>query len=295
MSIVSNTAVKDKAFFSRFSASSNMALDIRLNQKLSQSLVMTPQLRQAIKLLALGREDCLAEIEKELLENPVLEEEGRVASTPLEKSEVAPQDNLQQDNFWQTQSRSNVNGEQHSIIEATVSNREGLDSHLWWQLRMIEMSEVDKEIANYIIGSIDASGYLQSSLAEIASGCSSEEKDVERVLEVVQSLDPIGVAARDLRECLLIQLASIGLDETLPGVIVCSYLGELERQKFDEIARKEKVTLDEIRDALHVIRSLDPRPGRAFSDEPPVYITPDVYVLKIGNELVVSLKRRWYA
>ena len=300
-----------------------MSLEIKLSQKLSQSLVMTPQLQQAIKLLQLGRQEYLEVIEKELLENPVLEdsreeseeggeknseesyqelvsladkhvkEEWEAAQNP---SENAASSEATVDASWLEQldaspypSRSKGGGEERPSLEATVSNPEGLSSHILWQLRTSDIAERDKEIAVQIVGNVDRNGYLRATLEELAEVCSSTVRDVQNVLSLVQTLDPVGIAARDLGECLQIQLEQRGFGGGLAARIVDGHLDKLANRRYDLIAREEKVAVEEVYEAVKQIQKLEPRPGRPFVDEAPVYITPDIYVKKIGNEYVISL------
>ncbi|MCC6932548.1 MAG: RNA polymerase factor sigma-54 [Deltaproteobacteria bacterium] len=317
-----------------------MALELKISQKLSQSLVMTPQLQQAIKLLQLGRQEYLDVIENELLENPALEDgrdgmredfdeqsfreaeeitqitgadsavsevervaqgrdagEGEVSNDLLADFEdklneqwtnyFGPSD--EESSHWSSISpRSSVDDELPSL-EAMVSKPEGLEGHLLWQLRVADMDERDKEVAVQIIGNLDKDGYLASSLAEIAEITGRREDEVESVLFVVQELDPVGVAARDLRDCLLIQLREQGLQETMVYCIVDKHLGKLEAHHYEAIAKEEQIELEEVGQALKIIQSLEPRPGRSFITETPVYITPDIYIRKVGDDYVLSL------
>ncbi|HQH27997.1 MAG TPA: RNA polymerase factor sigma-54, partial [Oligoflexia bacterium] len=166
---------------------------------------------------------------------------------------------------------------------------EGLTSHLLWQLRTGDLSEADKDIAAHIIGNLDRNGYLCSSVDEIAHSCVQPLEDVDRVLAMVQTLDPPGIAARDLRECLLIQLDQLGFVGTLAWRIVAEHLGDLEVRRYDSIARKEHVPVEDVYEAVKEIQKLEPRPGRPFVDEAPIYITPDVYVRKIDSDYVITL------
>jgi RNA polymerase sigma-54 factor len=144
-------------------------------------------------------------------------------------------------------------------------------------------------LAIHIIGNLDRNGYLSCSIEEIASTSSFPIERVERVLNLIQEFDPAGIAARDLRECLLIQLEQQGQTHSLAGKIVSDYLAALEIRRYDVIAKAESVSVEEVYQAVKTIQCLEPRPGRPFATEQPVYITPDVYVRKVGSEYVVSL------
>lgn len=291
-----------------------MALEIKLNQKLSQSLVMTPQLQQAIKLLQLGRMEYLEVIERELLENPVLEElpseedhhasgnseqqrreneaEQRAANTERERAD-AQLPNGEDSSYWNSSgggsgARGEGDGERPSI-EATLTNPAGLTSHLLWQLRTSDLGPEDQDIAAHIIGNLDKNGYLCVPLEELAALTGREAEDIEPVLSLVQSLDPPGIAARDLRECLLVQLDQLGSTSSIAWKIVRDHLGELELRKYDSIAKSLSISVEEVYEAVREIQRLEPRPGRPFVDESPVYVTPDVYVRKVGEDYVVTL------
>lgn len=319
-----------------------MALEIKLAQKLTQTLVMTPQLQQAIKLLQLGRLDYLEEIEREVLENPILESsyEQDLSHESAEENSRNVADSLSSDSIdyrSRTESeelalmdfgvdpsssetidegKSEVNNEgdfqiayytdsleyypggtgrgasfdgEAPSLEATVSAPEGLSSHILWQLRSLDIEMRDGEIVEHILGNLDRSGYLSCGVEDIALSCDRDVVDVERVLSIIQTLDPPGIAARDLQECLLIQLQERGLVEELPGKLVKNHLDLLEKRRYDLIAKAEKCELQEVYDALRIVTKLEPCPGRAFSDEPPIYITPDIYVRKIDDEYVIQL------
>ncbi len=313
-----------------------MALEIKLNQKLSQSLVMTPQLQQAIKLLQLGRLDYLEVIEKELLENPVLED-GREESPESDAIKVADEvlaasgideavssveslkdlnatapegDDASFDSIEATvaddvdwyayldgytdrpssgSGNNSFDGEERPSLEATVSSPEGLVSHVLWQLRTTDLPAEDYDIAVQVLGNLDRNGYLQSSFEELVPLCGRPVEDIERVVGVIQYLDPPGIAARDLRECLLIQLKQLGQQDCLSWRIVDKHLAKLEIRRYDLIARDEQIEVTDVYEAIKVIQKLEPRPGRPFIDDQPIYITPDIYVRKVGDEYVISL------
>lgn len=300
-----------------------MALEIKLNQKLSQSLVMTPQLQQAIKLLQLGRMEYLEMIEKELLENPILEdarEEGpdeSSRSAGASASETASAESVlegidskhqaEQENVdvassfdwheyidvyadsWQGPAARSRDDDERPPLEATLTKPEGLVTHLLWQLRTTDLSPSEQDLAAQIVGNLDKDGYLESSVDELATACNCPIEDVLRVLSIVQTLDPVGVAARDLRECLLVQLRHEGVEGSLAWHIVDKHLEKLEIRRYDVVAKEEKVAVEAVYEAIKAIQRLEPRPGRPFIDESPVYITPDIYVRRVGEEFIISL------
>lgn len=284
-----------------------MALELRQQLKLTQQLIMTPQLQQAIKLLQLSRLELLETINQELEANPMLEEVQEEMSE-AEKPEAAAEDSFQEveisekmreDFDWESYLEE-YNTSTPVLIERDP-NKEwpsydhkltlpaSLENHLNWQLRLSDMTEAEKEIGSYIIGNLNRDGYLEATLEEIASMGEVSEDEVERVLVKVQVFDPIGVAARDLRECLLIQARNLELQDDLTVRIIEEHLHFLESKNYQALVRSVRRSPEEVKEAINVILSLDPRPGSAFSDESVQYISPDVYVLKIDGEFVILL------
>ncbi len=297
-----------------------MALDIRLTQRLSQQLVMTPQLRQAIKILQVSRAELETLIDQELVENPVLEE------TPVDREEAAS-DTLDGDNAaaeepvaaaddregadakdlqeidWKDYLESYGNDLQGSISgsardedddrRSTLENlpvkRQSLTDHLLWQLRMSELGPTEEYAGALLVGNLDADGYLRMTVEEVAFLGNTDRDVVERVLAHIQHFDPSGVAARSLSECLLIQLGDLGLEDSLAARIVRDHLGLLESRRLDRLAKELGVTVDEVADAARVISVLDPKPARDYGDGEVRYVTPDVYVHKVGEDYVVTL------
>ena len=286
-----------------------MAMDLKLSQKLTQTLAMTPQLRQAIELLQLGRQDYLEVIEQELLKNPLLEKVGdsepqsadsKATNGEAQTSSEAKEDpNLQKplrdEDFYEDNSsfaktrKSNFDSDELPSLEATLTYPEDLSTHLLAQLRTHDLSQGELEIASNVIGNVDSNGYLATTTSELAQACNCPEEEVLEVLWVVQSLDPAGIAARDLRECLLIQISQSQHAGTLVEKVVQDHLNELEFKRYPQLAKKLGVAVEEIYEVLKTIRSFEPRPGRPFSSEAPVYIVPDVYIKNVEGDYVVLL------
>ena len=183
----------------------------------------------------------------------------------------------------------NTGDDERPSLEATYTRRQSLAEHLTWQLQVTELDPVELEIARWIVGNLDEQGYLRSTIDEVARQAEAEPAAIEKVLRVVQSLDPMGVGARDLRECLLLQIDRLGGGETLARRIVDQHLDQLQKRDFRGLTRVMGVTIQEIADATRVISALEPRPGRGFGGDDPVYISPDIYVYKIGDEFHVLL------
>jgi RNA polymerase sigma-54 factor len=299
-----------------------MGLENKMLQKMGQSLLMTPQLQQAIKLLQLGRLEYQEAIERELLENPFLEEmpeefEGRgspaapeqdgasptVLSGPLPNPEEPQRESNSSepradwddyaDSFTDYQGSASIKG--HSNFddrqppEVVSTHSETLEEHILRQVRLQDFSHTDTVIARHITGNLNRDGLIECSLEEIAEVCSCSPEDVAAVADILRFFDPIGCCTQTLQECLLTQLEAIGLADGLESKLVQLHLEKLEKRKYDAIAKAEGVTLEDISRALITIRSLEPRPGRQFADETVRYIVPDAYVYKIGGDFVVSL------
>jgi RNA polymerase sigma-54 factor len=291
-----------------------MALELRQQLKLTQQLIMTPQLQMAIKLLQLSRLELMDTIRHELEENPALEEvSDGVEEEPLSESfetveavsaelpptQQVPGEGKQREEFdwsgflddFSTPSRVPVETEDREApkYEAFITRKESLNDHLLWQFLMTKPSREEEDIASLIIGNLNKDGYLQVPVEEIAAASASDPEKVAAVLTLMQTFDPIGVCARDLRECLLIQARYLGFDRTIVTDIISAHLPNLEKKNYKAICKALKVSLDEVVSAVNVIKGLEPRPGRQFSDDTPQYIVPDIYVYKMDNDFVVVL------
>jgi RNA polymerase sigma-54 factor len=305
-----------------------MALETKIYQRLSQQLVMTPQLRQAIKILQVSRAELETLIDEELAQNPVLEEGQEqveeeeeaprtdAAPEPVgngsdEWAETTPQrettnelepnermsdidwkeylDNYSNDWHEGSAAPSDDEDEKRPALENTLVRSTSLTEHLIWQLRMSGLDEVEQAIATLIIGNMDKDGYLQVAIEDIAFQSGQTFDLVEGVLRRIQDLDPPGVGARDLRECLLLQIRARGDDDGLTTAIVRDHLALLESKRYDKIAKDLGTPIEEVVAAANSIATLEPKPGRNFGEGDIRYITPDVFVQKIGDELVVTL------
>ena len=288
-----------------------MALEIRQQLKLSQQLVMTPQLQQAIKLLQLSRMELMDVVRTELEENPVLEEgqeapEEKVQSeeelaadaaeepAPEALKEVEGDSEGMSDIDWKTYLESYSLGgttadsyeddEDRPSYENLLTRKPSLTDHLMWQLSLSRLENREREIAAEIIGNVDDDGYLQLSIEEVSAQTGCEPDQAERILAAVQDFDPPGVASRNLQECLLKQVEQLGMAEDVVGSILRDYLSDLEARRYQVIARSLQIPLDEVFSAAKFISSLDPRPGSQFGQEDVHYIIPDIFVYKISEE-----------
>jgi len=293
-----------------------MALEQKLHLKLSQKLIMTPSLQQAIKLLQLSKLELQEVLNQELLENPLLEEsaeeakqeeaeaeaqektqteEEAKAAEPPKKEEKDSFDEIDYDAYFQDYIEYGYNprgmGEEHEEfpIENTLTRPPNLTDHLTWQLSMSDSSPRVKEIGAFIIGNIDEDGYLRASVDEIVAAGPYEREDVEKAIGVIQSLDPIGVGARDLRECLLLQLQFLEIDNPLVEEIVRDHWEEFMQRRFVQLSKTLSIDMKSLENIVEVIKHLDPKPGRKYSNERAIYVEPDVYVQKVGDEYIIVL------
>ncbi|MDD2855463.1 MAG: RNA polymerase factor sigma-54, partial [Desulfuromonadaceae bacterium] len=174
-------------------------------------------------------------------------------------------------------------------FENLLTKKGTLIDHLLWQLHMGQYSEMDVRVGEVIIGNIDDYGYLRATLSEIALASNATEEDVEDVLDCIQEFDPPGVAARDLRECLLIQAHNLGMKGSVVERILQNHLGDLEKRNYKQIAKILKIDINQVLMASKIISGFDPRPGSTFSTDDVHYITPDIFVHKVGDDYVVML------
>jgi RNA polymerase sigma-54 factor len=264
-----------------------MFLDLRQKPILTHKLVMTPQLQQAIKLLHLSRMELVETVRQELAENPALEE----AAEP--KAEVGVDDLNGLYNYLNPYGRSKgdvqTEAREFSNFEAYTTDRETLTEHLLRQLLMTSPTAEEEKIGCLIAGSLNRDGYLTVSIEEISEMSACEPEKVERVLALVQTFDPPGVCARNLRECLLLQIERSSDGNLLACEIISNHLEHLAKMDFKSISKTLGVKPEEVRTAAALIKTLEPRPGRQFGDEPLHYIEPDIFVVKIKDEFVISM------
>jgi RNA polymerase sigma-54 factor len=277
-----------------------MGLEIKQSLRLSQRLVMTPQLQQAIKLLQLSRLELVEAINQELMENPLLDNSDEAETMASEFEEIQMGDQLKDDFDWENylgEYSSAPAGEDNALyedremrsLESVLTRLPSLKDNLIWQLRMADLDEVQMCVGLLIIGNLNPDGYLIYDTANLAAQTETTVKVVEAVLKVVQQFDPLGVAARDLRECLLIQATELYPSHDLVHDLIESHLEDLGKRNYQAITRKLDVSLDEIAEALKVIQRLEPKPGRSASEEEPRYITPDIYVYEMDDQYVIVL------
>ena len=285
-----------------------MAIQQKLHTKLVQKLILTPSLQQAIKLLPMSTLELADLLNQEMVENPLLEEVETEELQPAEQQQAekpeAEKPTADKTDTWDDadyeyffgdylddgyRSRTPAEVKELPPIENTLSTSGSLSDHLLWQLSMQTEEDVLKEIGRAIIGNLDDDGYLVASVEEIAAMGDWLVTDVERALLHVQTFDPIGVAARDLQECLWLQLRHLGLEGTPSEKIVTEHLRLLQNHQVPEIARKLGMNIEDLKEHIEIIRSLDPKPGSRYNPTQSQYVIPDVYIVKVEDQYVAAL------
>jgi RNA polymerase sigma-54 factor len=294
-----------------------MALEQKLSLKLSQKLVMTPSLQQAIKLLQMTRMELDTLVAQELVENPILEESTEVADdeaeapSPEAERPEAPvngeldhresMDNIDIDayfgesDYWESSGYASMSEEREEApIENSLTREPDLYDHLLWQLHMAEVKPRQREIAELIIGNLNPDGFLAASREEIQEMGPEEQpytlEEVDAAFQLVRSLDPPGIACANLQESLLCQMDVLEVgNEALARRVVAEAWDPFLRRQFPVVAKKLGVELATLEDAIGIIRRLETQPGRKFNTDRPHYIEPDVFVRKVGDEYVIQL------
>ena len=281
-----------------------MPLQQKLQVKLSQRLILTPSLQQAIKLLPMTTVELLEMLNQEVVENPLLEVSSEEVQQ-TEKTDADVESATEGQDGWDDNDYEYFFGDyldngyrpsmpvqssDFSPIENTLSKPSSLSDHLMWQLSAFTEEERLREIGVAIIGNLDDDGYLVASIEEISEMGAWGEEEVESVLSLIQGFDPVGIAARELRECLLLQLRHLGLQNTPSELIVREHLQLLESNQVSAtLARQLGLPSEEIKDYVEIIRRLDPKPGTRYGSTQSQYVTPDVHVVKVDNQYIARV------
>ncbi len=278
---------------------------LELSQYLNQQMLENPFLEERYdeieEILTDGDVEEKPDISEEVLNEAEVDLETGLPETDIVSDNDLPELDITDENFgdvdWQEyfiDSLPKNNEWEEPIEEERQENipvvQQTLQEYLLWQLHMTKISESDYEIGESIIGNIDDDGYLTTTTEEISETFGYNISDVERVLKIIQSLEPTGVGARDLKECLMIQLEQMDQKDTIAyKIIEGGYLEELEANHYPQVAKELGVSIDEVHNAVSVISSLEPKPGRQFSSTKAEYIIPDVIVEKIDGKYTVFM------
>src|SRR5687767_14778663 len=285
-----------------------MAISQKLHTKLVQKLILTPSLQQAIKLLPMSTLELSELLNQEMVENPMLEEvpteelqpveaaaENKEATTVAEKEKGDTWDDQDYEYFFGDylddgyRPRTPTEVKELPPIENTLSTAASLSDHLLWQLSMQTDEPLLREIGEAIIGNLDDDGILVATVEELSGMGPWQTEEVERALRLLQGFDPIGVASRDLQECLLLQLRHLGMAGTPSERIVTEHMRLLQNHQVPELARKLGMSIDDLKQHIELIRHLDPKPGSRYNPSQSQYVIPDVYVVKVEDQYVAVL------
>jgi RNA polymerase sigma-54 factor len=294
-----------------------MAAKLSLGLKQTQSLMMTPQLQQAIKLLTLTHLEMTNLIAQEMVENPMLEEvDGEVAGDEAPSKEEVEQAEAKAEDFqapdiieggredfdWEAyaesfnnnsstapNTRESVSPDDLPSYEGMVSKQQSLTEHLEWQIRMESLSEDELSFALLLIQDVSDDGFLSSPFDELIAQSNLDRDVAIGILGKVQSLDPVGCATSDLKECLLVQARALEEPAPLAERLIQDHLPELQAKDHAKIAKALGVSKEKIKDAEIVIMGLHPKPGRLVSPDETQYVVPDIFVLEVGGEFVINI------
>ncbi len=290
---------------------------LRQTMNLSQNLVITPQLQQAIKLLQMSRLELETQVRSELEENPILEEAEVLKEEDFQRTKEAEvqtsdsaevavdasssesvqdpqkQDEFEWESYLETQHKAprEASSGQEEIMnyENIISSTQTLHEHIYWQVKMTGFSEQEAKAADAIIAHIDDDGYLKVPLTQIAEEEKLDIDDLEDALSLIHEFDPPGVGARDLKECLLIQAKLLEEDTNDLVMLINVHLKDLEKKNYEAIAKGLNRSMEEVIEICKIIYAMEPKPGRGYAGNDTHYVTPDVYVYKVGDDYVVSL------
>ena len=277
-----------------------MSAQLKMGFKLAQKLRMNPQLQQSIKMLSLPLMELEQVVRDEMLENPVLEEVHETMEDQSQE-EISNKEEMPERHTWMEYTdfgsassvprRSFQKGGGSGIfnMENVVSTEQSLYEHIIWQIQMSGFSNQEKSYLNLLVDYLNEDGYLKNSLEEISMEINMPLKDIQKALALMHTLDPSGVGARDLKECLLIQARQNQEDTTDLVVLIEEHLQDIEKKNFSLIAEKRGLDVEEVMDICKIISAMEPKPGRRFISQPVQYVTPDVYVTKEQNDYRVTL------
>lgn len=278
-----------------------MQLGFGISQEQTQKLLMTPELRLAIKILQFSAIELAQFVEEQLIENPVLDVEEEATEKESEPSlndestDAGVKDT--ETNDWEHYFDGSRGADNPRPIDYQgkagrfdqfVAQAPTLQEYLMFQLTMSKLNAKQKLVGEFLVGSIDDNGYLKCSVDEAAIHCNMPFDAAEKMLKIIQGFDPPGIGARDLRECLMIQYEQLGLQNDLLKKIISNHLEEVGAGKFMKVAKKLGIPLELAQKAIDGLRHLEPKPGRRFSSEDGTrYIVPDILVEKVGGEYVI--------
>ncbi|MBN2145028.1 MAG: RNA polymerase factor sigma-54, partial [Candidatus Aureabacteria bacterium] len=295
-----------------------MVIGTRMEQSMKtiQQMVLSPQMQQAIQVLQMPIMELRAKISQEMAENPILEEtmsvdlsldknlsemEKEPSSSPEDFNSEEFKDRFERlsnmDDEWRDffkqsyalRRYNTLDEEKRRFLESSISVSETLHEHLLKQLELLDLEQMEYKIGEYIIGNIDTNGYLSLPTDQMALALSCDEEQIERVLTKIQQFNPPGVGARDLKECIFLQLNLSQNDAPLVRLLIENHLEDLAKHRYPQIAKRFKVPPEEVEKAAKYISTLEPKPGRNFSQEHVVYIIPDIFIEEKDGEFEINI------
>jgi RNA polymerase sigma-54 factor len=277
-----------------------MEMKVGLHMGMQQRLVMTPRLQQALKLLQMPTQELQQVLKQEILQNPLLEEIDDEVEETLEEETSEEEEEKESEVDWEEYFEAGFGisqgyaeeEEREEFLERVPVAKQSFSDYLISQLRLVTDDERVLEIGEYIIGSLDDSGYLTCPLKEVALTFGISEEEAEGVLEIIQAFDPPGVGARDLKECLLIQLEAKHLLDSIAARIVKDHFEEFKQKKYLDISKKLRISLKDIQEQAKLIGALNPKPGLDIIADEPKYVIPDLIVERVGEKYIVFLNDR---
>lgn len=262
-----------------------MPLGLKPLLKLTHKLRLSPQIRLSLNLLQLPMSKLKEYIKEEAEKNPLLEiREERIVDKEISDKSVI--------DSGQYHGKIEIDEEKRRYKESLITKPPTLQEHLLNQLRLLTSTDKELKIGELIIGGLDDNGYLTASIEEISQYAKTTPSKVRNVLFLIQTFDPIGVGAQDLRECLLLQLKANGKENSLAGKVVDNFLMDLRNKKFNYIAKKLKISLARLKEVMKEIASLEPKPGRAFITEKTIRLIPDATLKKDAQGYTITLNSR---
>jgi len=285
---------------------SAMQLELKQSLKLTQQLVITQQIQQAIRLLQLNHQELATEVQSELMENPALEEVpgSTLEDVPVAREEAKEPEEGGQDPGeridWERFLEGYASGprpgpggtsdhEDLPPIEASLVRAPSLAEHLCWQMHLLSCTDPERAAAEVVIHNLDERGYLASSIESVAEQAGVDLESAEGALEIVQALDPVGCGSRDLAECLRVQARIVAPDDANLVRIIDHHLENIERRNYAAIARDLGIEVDDAVEYHRMIQKMEPTPARDFVDVEHQYITPDIFLFKVGDEWQIVL------
>ncbi len=269
----------------------NLSFGIRLEQ--AQKLIMTPELRQAIKILQFSSLELVDFVNQMIEENPMIEineEENIVTQEKKEKETEIDWEYLYNELAEAPERKEPREVKPEIVFEDFVTRSLTLNDHLLTQLGYLDLAEKERDFAEYLLGNINPSGYLTVSLQQAAEDMGCTEKEAERALSIIQNFDPPGVGARDLKECILLQLQRKDLAEQDLCDLVENHLENIATGKLNRVAQAMNISVTKVQELADTIKTLNPKPGASFGGTNDVrYIVPDVLVERIGDDYVIII------